>query len=246
MRFLSVFLLLSMTFLTGCAAMQTAIEFSDLDVRATAERPIFTRHQPKTLHLIIDNPVIEFASLGQSLEARYRALGYELLTIEGNTPAEREASQRRALENADMIVVIRIGDSTMEKFSARAAQGRHDPTIAVAGAGGAVVGAISSPGDPMSSVIGAAAGLALGVVADVTINSWVHLGVLDVNADVFVRERRPAAQAKAAVARGEDVFHESVTRVNVRARQAQLKWADAAPTIEQALIQELGRLIPSR
>jgi hypothetical protein len=222
------------------------MEFSELDVRATTERPLFTRYQPKTLHLVLDNPVIEFASLGQSLEARYRALGYDLLIVKGNTPAEREASQRRALETADLVVVIRIGDSSMEKFSARAAQGRHEPTIAVAGAGGAVAGFLSSPSDPISSVVGAAVGLTLGAVVDVTINSWVHLGVLDVNADVFARERLPAAQAKAAAAKGEDVFRESITRVNVRARQAQLKWENAAPAIEAALSQELGRLIPPR
>lgn len=245
-RFTSFCFLFSFVLLTGCSAMQTAIEYKELEVNATTERPLFTKYQPKTLYLVIDNPLIEFGSLKQSLETRYQSLGYTLLALEGSTPAELEASQNKALTTADLVLAIRIGDRTLEKFSARAAQGHRDVTASAGALAGAAAGFASGPGDPVSTVIGGIAGLTIGAVADVTINSWVHLGILDINADVFARERLPAELAKSARKRGEDEFREGITRVNVRARQAQIKWEEAAPAIEAALVQELGRILPPR
>lgn len=216
--------------LSGCSALQTAAEYSELDVKATTERPVFVRYKPQKLFFALECPVIELASLKQNLEDKYRSNGYQLVA----TAAE-----------ADVILFVRVSDKSHDKISARAVQGRLDATSSAGAVGGAAIGFASSPtGDPLSTVVGGVAGFAVGTLADVTINSWVHLGVLDLNADVLVREKLPAAIAKNAQAQGADGYKETITRVNVKAKQTAIKWEEAAPTIASALTQELGRILP--
>jgi hypothetical protein len=69
-------LMFPVLFLCSCSAMQTAAEFSELQVKATTERPSFVRQRAENLFLIVDCPVIEFATLRDDLVRAYSGKGY--------------------------------------------------------------------------------------------------------------------------------------------------------------------------
>jgi hypothetical protein len=227
--FRNLFLLLGILTLSGCSAMQTAVQYKDLDITTTTERPVFLRHHPQKLFLSLDNPVSEFSTLRGKLEDRYRNQG-------GYDIVESEA-------DADVLLYIRIGDRQHGKISARAVQGHRDMTASGGALAGAAAGFISGPTDPVSAVVGAVAGAAAGAVGDITINSLVHLGILDLQADILAREKLPAKIA-AEQKTVEDPYRESDSRITVRAKQANIKWEEAAEPIEEALAGELGRILP--
>jgi hypothetical protein len=218
-------------FLIGCSAMQTAVQYKELDVTTATERPVFLRHNPQKLFLFLDNPVVEFASLHGKLETRYQNEGYTLVDHE---------------DAADLLLYIRVGDRKHEKISARAVQGHRDMTASSGALAGAATGFISGPTDPVSAVVGAVAGAAIGAVGDITINSLAHLGILDLQADILAREKLPAELSSQRKKLGEDAYRESESRITVRAKQANIKWEDAAEAIEEALANELGRILPPR
>jgi hypothetical protein len=211
--------------------MMTSIEYAELDIVTTTERPIFLRYQPVSLYLALDNPVVEFAGLEEKLKAKYATSGYVL--------AEKA-------EEADLILYIQIGDRQHRKISARAVQGHSDMTASGGALAGAAAGFISGPTDPVSAVVGAVAGAAIGAVGDITINSLAHLGILDLQAGILAREKLPPALAAQRLKLGQDGYHDSESEVTARAKQANISWEKAAGAIEDALAAELGRILPQR
>lgn len=219
-------LLLSVCLLPACAAMQTSTEYSTLDVKAATERPVFLRYGARKVMLNFECPVTELADLPQQVKGALVNRGYQLVASEAE---------------ADLILDVRVRNQALTKHSARAVQGRNDPTTGAGAALGVGAGYVVSGGDPVSTVVGGASGLVVGGLADVTINSWVHLGVLDIEAHVLAREKIPDSGRKAAPV----AYKETETRVTVRAKQAGLKWEDAAPLIQSALLQEFTGLLPA-
>ena len=210
--FISTFLLL-----TACAAVQTSYEYADLDIKTASEKPVFIRNSSlNTLHLRIDCPVTEFQNLSRNLTLAFESKGYRIVP-------ESEAG---------VIIDILVRDNGVARYSARAVQGRKDHTVGAAALTGTGAGYLSS-GDLVGAVTGGFVGLAAGGVADVTLNSWVHLGVLDINAAVLVREKEGSA------------YRESQTVVTVRAKQEGLKISKAAPFVEAALVKELSNILPN-
>lgn len=206
--------------LAGCSAIQTSIEYSDLDVKASVERPVFLRHRPATLFFVLECPIVEFTALRTSLESEYHKRGYRIVENE---------------ETADVVMFIRVGDKSLTKFSARAAQGRRDATTSTGALAGAGTGYLSG-GNVVGTVVGGIAGMTVGALTDATINSWVHLGVLDLDTGVLVREKAPSSQLPE--------YRETETAVNIRAKQAGIKWDEAAPAIQDSLASSLSRLLP--
>ena len=222
-----IMLLLCLLLLPGCATMQTYAEYGDLDVRAVTLKPVFLRQEGKKLFLRVDCPVVEWKGLEASLASGFEGKGYQLVP---------ESVQ------ADIILDIQIRNGQLEKHSARAVQG-GDYTAgagAIAGAGG---GYIVSSGDPLSMVAGAVGGLVVGGLVDVTLNSWAHLGILEARADILALERAgkaPGADPNAVI------WRETETHVIVKAKQAGLKWEEAAPKIEEALGTQVVSILPQK
>lgn len=215
-------LFIGLAFSSGCSAVQTSLEYSDLEIKAAVERPIFIREQTsRRIVLSVDCPVEDFKGIAGSIAGALVGRGYDVYE---NGPG-------------DIYLSIYIRDGGMAKYSARAVQGGKDYSPGIGAIGGAGVGLLKS-GDAIGALAGGVAGLAAGSLTDVTLSSWVYLGVLDVHAFIEVRERVPSASGTG--------FVESQTRVNVRAKQAGLDWAETAPLVEAVLAKELALLVPKR
>ena len=225
---LFVIFLFSVT-LTGCATMQTYAEYGDLDVRAATVKPIFLRQEGKKLFVRVDCPVLEWKGMEANITKGFEGKGYQLVP---------ESVQ------ADIILDIQIRSGQMEKHSARAVQGR-DHTSGGGALAGAGAGYIISSGDPLSSVAGAVGGLVVGGLVDVTLNSWAHLGVLEARADILALENAGKAP-KTKEADNATMWRETETAVIVKAKQAGMKWEDAAPKIEESMAAQIVSILPKK
>ena len=230
MRALSM-LLFCFLALSGCSAMQTAIEFSDLELVANTRRPVFLRDDAsRNLFLTVDCPIQEWASLPTALAQDFTGKGYTIVT---------------SRDDADIIMAVQIRSGDVEKHSARAVQGRRDATAGTSALGGGALGYLVSSGDPVSAVAAGLGGLVVGGVADVTINSWVYMGILEVNGDVLVVERLKGAK-------GDwwnpvnNAAKETETAVTVRAKQSGLKWEEVASPIGDKVQAQLASILPAK
>lgn len=217
--------------LSGCSAMQTAIEFSDLELVSNTRRPVFLRGEDsKNLFLTVDCPVQEWAALPGSLGQELNAKGYNLVA---------------SRDDADVIMAIQIRSGDIEKHSARAVQGRRDATAGVTGVGGGALGYLVSNGDPVSTIAAGLGGMVVGGIADVTINSWVYMGILEVNGDILVVERLKGAKGDWWNP-ANNTGKETETAVTVRAKQSGLKWEEVAAPIGDKLKAQLATVLPAR
>ena len=209
----------------GCAAAKTAATYKNLDVTATTERQIFLSHAPKTVFLTVESPIKEFSGLAQQLSVNFTSKGYTM----ASSP-----------EQADLLMAVRLTNMKEEKISARKLHGPDPAPVGAGAVAGSAIGYVKN-GIP-GAIVGGVAGTAAGVVADLTINSWVHLGVLDVYGNVQLQERIPREVRE----KNQPEFKDSGTMVWLRAQQAGLDWTASAPAVQQALIAELSRLLPYR
>lgn len=212
--------------LLGCAAARTSLEYSDLDISAINDRPVFLRNSAsRKIFLNVDCPVIEWKDLEKNLANGFASKGYQIV----------------AESDADILIDVLIRNmNDVRKYSANQVQSR-DGTAAGGGLVGAGTGALASGGDPASTIAGAVGGFVVGGIADVTVNSWVHLGVLEVTSAVLVREKLPAEQPKAKA-----TWKETQTGVLVKAKQAGLTWTDAAKPIEAKMQQQILAILPDK
>lgn len=211
--------------------MQTAMEFSDLELVANTRRPVFLRNDSsRNLFLTVDCPVQEWASLPSSLAQELAGKGYNIVT---------------SRDEADVIMAVQVRSGEVEKHSARAVQGRRDATAGTSALAGGGLGYLVSNGDPVTSIAAGLGGLVVGGVADVTINSWVYMGILEVNGDVLVVERLTGAKGDWWNP-GNNAAKETETAVTVRAKQASLKWEDVAAPIGDKLQTQLASVLPAK
>ncbi len=211
--------------------MQTAIEFSDLELVANTRRPVFLRDTAsRNLFLTVDCPVQEWASLPSSLAQELANKGYNIVT---------------SRDEANVIMAVQIRSGEIEKHSARAVQGRRDATASTSALAGGGLGYLVSNGDPVTSIAAGLSGLVVGGVADVTINSWVYMGILEVNGDVLVVERLTGAKGDWWNPTN-NAAKETETAVTVRAKQASLKWDEVATPIGNKLEAQLASVLPAK
>ena len=217
--------ILALFILAGCAAMQTSSEFKDLELTSSLDRPVFLANQSsRALFLEMDCPVIEWqGDITNRIAGGLAAKGYSL-------------TQNR--DEADIVMTIMVRQAhDMEKTSARRVQGTSAPTIGGSTVAGAGVGAVSSGGSPTSTIVGAAGGLVFGSVIDVTINNWVYLGALEIDAFIQVKETSQPNRAE---------IKSTETRATARARQANMKWEDASGRMEEALVKQIVMALPKK
>ena len=217
--------------LSGCAAIQTEIEFADLDIVSNTQVPVFLRNEKsQNLFLVVENPIQEWKSLSLNLAQSYEAKGYKIVT-------ERE--------KADLILAVRVqNNKDIHKNSARAVQGTRGLEAGVGSVAGASLGYLVSNGDPVSTIASGIGGLVVGGLADVTINSWVYKGVLEVNGDVVVLERKPNVKKDKWWLSEDGIMKETNTKVTVRATQSRLTWDKAAIPVGDRITMELKGVLP--
>jgi hypothetical protein len=229
-------------YLSGCAAIDTAIEFKDLKLFSYSGDPIILETKPRTAYVDVKAPV-ELAGLKQAIESKIRGKGIELV--------DSDAS-------ADLAIFVVLGDANLEETSAkRVSQYGTGSTAAGGMVGGAGVGALSR-GSLSGAVAGATIGLVGGSVADLTVNNWVKLGDLRVKADILVKERVPESvktKVESTTKSGagtttsqerlekNDNYLRHQTSVQVRAQKTNLKWEDCAEPMRQKLAQEITMFI---
>lgn len=216
---------LSALVLTACAAMQTSSEFKDLELNSSLDRPVFLANRDaRKLFLEMDCPLIEWQHTFKDQVANgLTAKGYQLTTKP---------------EEADLVMTVLVRKAgELEKTSARRVQGSAAPTIGGSTVVGAGVGAFGSKGDPMATIAGAAGGLVVGSVVDATVNSWVYLGALEIDAFIEVKENAPGSQTE---------VKKTDTRATARARQANLKWEEASEAIKGALVKQIVMSLPKK
>lgn len=231
MRRLMVAILLFALGLSGCSAMQTAVEFSDLELVANTRRPVFLRDEAaRNLFLVVDCPVQEWSGLPPALAKDFEQKGYHIVT---------------SRSEADIIMAIQLRRGDVEKHSARAVQGRRDATAGTSALGGGALGYLVSSGDPVSAIASGLGGMVVGGVADVTINSWVYMGILEVNGDILVVERLKGAKGEWWKS-SQETAKETETAVTVRAKQSGLKWEEVASPIADKLQTQLASVLPAR
>ena len=91
--FLALFCFYSL-FLVRCAAIQTSIEFADLELVANTQEPVFLRNEnSRKLLLVMENPVPEWSGMAVRLANAYEQRGYIITTNR---------------EDADLILAIKI------------------------------------------------------------------------------------------------------------------------------------------
>ena len=215
----------------GCSAMQTAAEFSELELVANTRRPVFLRNESsRNLFLTVDCPIQEWSTLPSSLAREFENKGFKMVA---------------SRDDAEIIMAIQIRRGDIEKHSARAVQGRRDATAATSALGGGTLGYLASSGDPVTAIASGLGGLVVGGLADVTINSWVYMGILEVNGEVLVIERLDGAKGQWwDTTKG--AAKETETAVTVRAKQSGLEWAEVAAPIMEKLRVQLITVLPER
>lgn len=229
---LKVIFLLLVFCVSGCSSMQTAIEFSELELVANTRRPVFLRDEASSnLFLTVDCPIHEWTSLPPTLARELEQKGYTIVS---------------SRNDADIIMAVQLRRGDVEKHSARAVQGRQDATASTSALGGGALGYLVSSGDPVSAIASGLGGLAVGGVADITINSWVYLGILEVNGDILVVERLKGAKGEWWASTLPDAAKETETAVTVRAKQSGLKWEEVASPIADKLQGQLASVLPAR
>lgn len=231
MKRLKIVFLLFAFCLAGCSAMQTAVEFSDLELVANTRRPVFLRNDTsRNLFLTVDCPVQEWATLPSQLAQELTSKGYNIVT---------------SRETADVIMAVQIRRGDVEKHSARAVQGRRDATAGTSALAGGGLGYLVSNGDPVTAIASGLGGLVVGGIADVTLNSWVYMGILEINGDMLVVERLKGAKGDWWNP-ANDAAKETETAVTVRAKQSGLKWEEVASPIGNKLESQLASVLPAR
>ena len=223
-------LCLSVLFLiSGCSAIQTAVEFSDLELMGSTQRPVFLRNEEtKKLFVLLDCPIKEWVSLNDKLVQGYANKGYTI------------ANSR---EEADLIMVMLVrNDNDVQKHSARAVQGRDATASGSAVASGAV-GYVVSAGDPATALLSGVGGLVVGGLADITINSWVYMGILEVKGDILVVEAKDS-KIPSWWKEPNEILNETSTAISVRAKQSGLKWEESASQIETKFYQQAMSILP--
>lgn len=226
----NVLYLLVLFLLSGCSALQTAVEFSDLELMGSTQRPVFLRNEKtKKLFLVEDCPIAEWHGLKNKLTQGFTEKGYTIVDSH---------------DEADLIMVMLVrNDNEVQKHSARTVQGRDATASGSALAGGAVGYAVSS-GDPATALLSGVGGLVVGGLADITINSWVYMGILEVKGDILVveaKDRKTSGWWKEK----DTILNETSTSISVRAKQSGLKWENAAPQIEDKFYQQAMSVLPS-
>ena len=229
-------------FLTGCAAIDTAIEFKDLKLYSYSGDPIILETKPRTAFVEVKAPP-ELAGLKQSVESKIRGKGLELL---------------ESPDNADLAIFVVLGDANLEETSAKRLSQYGAGSTAVGGTlAGAGVGALSR-GSVSGAVAGATVGLVGGSLADLTVNNWVKLGDLRVKADVLVKERMAAKMktkfesvtksgsatttSQTSLEKDDNYLRHHIT-IQVRAQKVNLKWEDCAEPMRQKLVDEITTFI---
>lgn len=202
---------LTFLFFVGCSAIQTSIEFADLEISGNTQQPVFIRNpQSQKLFLIVDCPIKEWASIPTQIAQGYENKGYAIVTKR---------------EDADLIMAVQVHNANdVQKRSARAMQGGRDGTAGAGAIAGTGVGYLISKGDPVSTVASTLGGLTVGALTDFTINSWVYLGVLEVKGDILVIEKGKTKNKNNWWTTESSIFKETETAVTVRAKQAGLTW----------------------
>lgn len=232
MRPLKIAIVLFVIALSGCSAMQTAMEFSDLELVANTRRPVFLKDDAsRKVFLVVDCPVHEWASLPPALAKDFERKGYAIVT---------------SRNDADIIMAIQLRRGDVEKHSARAVQGRKDATASTSALAGGALGYLVSNGDPVSAISSGLGGLVAGGVTDITINSWVYMGILEVNGDILVVERLTGAAGEWWKPVLTGTAKETETAVTVRAKQSGLKWEQAASAIAEKLRAQLASVLPDK
>lgn len=222
--------LLALFLFSGCSALQTAVEFSDLELMGSTQRPVFLRNEEtKKLFLLMDCPIAEWSGLKNKLSQGFTDKGYTIVD---------------SRDDADLIMVMLVrNDNEVQKHSARAVQQGRDATASGSALAGGAVGYAVSSGDPATALLSGVGGLVVGGLADITINSWVYMGILEVKGDILVVE---AKDKKIPEWWKEKVttLNETSTSISVRAKQSGLKWENAAPQIEDKFYQQAMSILP--
>jgi len=214
--------------ISGCAAaVQTSREYKDLDLNSNLERPIFLSNQAsRTLHLALDCPVVEW-------QADFKTRVAQGLAAKGYTLTDNQ-------EQADLVMIVQVRQGAeMQKTSAKDVK---DPPKSSIGANHLIVSGVSSATtghsvNPIVSLTAGAVGWMLQPIGDVTINQWVYLGTLEIDALIHVKETNPTNQAE---------FKVTESRAMARARQANMKWEEVSEPVEAALVKQLVSALPKK
>ena len=210
--------------LVSCAAMKTSSEYAKLELSSSLDRPVFLKYQTsQSVFLIVDCPVIEWkGDIKERIAHMLEAKGYKMATNS---------------EAADIVMTVGFRHAgEMEKTNARQAQNMKNPTVSDAISGNALISGATG-GDAISTLTGAAGQLIMAPVLDATINQWVYLGALEVDAFIEFKESNPNNRTE---------YQNTITRAVARARQANLKWEEAFGPVQDALVKQIGQAIPKK
>jgi len=206
--------------LCGCAAMETSSQYAKLEMSSSLDRPVFLQNPAsKTVFIEMDCPVIEWPDIKERVGQGLATKGYSMASN---------------AEMADIIMWVQVRKAgEMEKFTAQQINGKPRPGVGEAIA----ASAFFSGGNPVSAVRAGVSRVALDPVMNATINTWVYLGVLEVDAYVHIKESNPSDRTQ---------IKESDTRATARARQANLKWEEASGPVQDALVHQIINTLPKK
>ncbi len=164
--------------LSGCAGLQTAIEYKDPQVKTQSSDPIFLDvYDPTTIFVRFDNGSghPDLSKIAEQVKANIREKGHTIV----NSPVKAEIILHAKVLNA----------KKMSKSAHRLATGpinNHKGALA-GGLGGAAIGTATNGGT--GAMVGAGAGAVGGGLADTVINSMVKKGTITLVLDMQIAKR---------------------------------------------------------
>jgi hypothetical protein len=217
---------------SGCAAVQTQMDYGDLKLFCYPGEPVFLETQPKTAYVAVQAPA-EITGLKDAVEQKLKLKGINIV----DSP-----------EQADITYVVSLSNASVQETAASDVNKFGGPSAA--GSLGAGTGIATLSGGDLTSVgIGSAAAFVGGTVVNMTINRWVTLNDLRIRADVQVREKLPVEKkgrgvaAAVATPGAGDGYAYHQTYIVVRAQKANLTWEECASEVKARLVKEITSAI---
>lgn len=240
-KFYAVCLIVIMMTMSGCAAMQVALEKKDLKVENLMSDTIFLdiENQPeRTVFVDVRNTSDKNLNIGTLIKEKITQRGYQVI----NNPKKAGYILQ--------VNVLQVGKADPSALKSSVYSG-YGGTLA-AGLGGAAIGAAAGGG--VGAAYGAGAGVLVGGAAELIAGSLVKDVTYSIMTDVMISEKTDAKvveSQQANISRGKNTKVTQTiakssnrqryqTRVASTANQVNLELNEALPSLEQGLSQSIA------
>jgi len=232
-------LIATVSFLTGCAATQTALEHGALKVSSKQSKTIFldpVSTAQKTVFVSVKNTSDEEIDIARSLQTALSSHGYKIINDPNSAHYLLQAN------------VLKVGKMSIAA-SQSALGGGYGSAIAGAVAGTAI-GSLANSGTGL--IAGGLAGGVIGLAADSFVKDVNYTMITDVQISERVgKGAKVSEQVQSHMENGNSTvisqtssrdsqYQRYRTRVVSNADKVNLKFADARPALEQGLVKVIS------